>query len=741
MKRKIFVRLLAMLLALATLVISFSGCQLFSNSDPDHTDENDIPYLENYLINELTPKESNYYEEYRYTDQNATAMYMGGYPYYGGFKLRTQDLIEEKNSSYAVFDISEYSGKTLSFVMGSACHNGHQDNNYYALVSVQLDGKQVIDELVSAHDVPKRYTLDLTGKTELKFLIREGCNDIYVAEMTIWDGEPVITGHTPDTSKNKVQLVKELLPYLWMFASTDNRIYTQDNVSDNSGKYVNVSGMDGKEGFVNQSITVSGKTYDEAFTSKMSMQIIGDDVTTFHFNTEKQYQYLSFSLGTLNVANSAPGSSWVSVYADGTRVFEEQVYSDSVYKSYTVDIKNAAMIEFEFEYSEGGEHTVAIFDAFVGKIESDVSSSANTNIDNLPNVCKLISNIPPYLVSSAYEDPLFDGSSQYTTFSMAGSKYNEGVALYSEASWLLGNRGAHICFNLEGKFKYLTFKAGILEKTSCVLDDALNIYLDGELVKTVELHAMDIPQTIEVELNNCQELKIELVGRDAMIRPAYGIAEMVVYKNEIVEHELFSKPDNNFPDKMDLIENISPYMTYVSSAKSVEDSVDDPNTKVVYDGSTKQEYFMIGEEKIYSGVLLRTSVHLDLVGVGGGTDVGAIFATMMSANIVGSALAILAADVLYESAFTAFHLDGEFSKLTFTVANQTPDWYLTGMEEETILKIGSNEELFETITLSRDMEPQTYTVDIKNTEQLVFYLECVTGPSPYYAIYDIVVEK
>ncbi len=739
--KKLFTRLTSLLLAVTTLVFSLTGC---FGGGKESSESAELPYQSHYIINECKPKESNYYEEYKYTETNAKPMYMGGYPYYGGFLLRTQNLIDEENSSYATFDISRYEGKTLSFVMGSASHNGMEDNNYYALVSVRLDGVQVLEELISAHSVPKRYILDLTGKRELQFIIRRGSNDVYVAELTVWDGEPTVTGHTPDTSKNRVQLVKDLLPYLWMFASTDNAIYTQVDVRDTDERYnmavATMSSVYADDAFKYEPAMVGGKPRYEAFTSKKSMPISGEDISTFHFNTEKQYKYLTFSAGALHEANSAPGSSWVSVYADGTRVFEEEVFSDTLPKTYTVDIRNAAMIEFEIKFSQGGVHTIAVFDGFLGRTEKDVQMENVSELDKLPDVCKLISNIPPYLVSSAFEDPLFDGSSEYLTFSMAGRKYNEGVGLYSEAGWLSGNRGAHICFNLEGKFKYLTFRAGILDKTYGILDDSLHIYLDGELSQTIELKAMNIPEKHTVELKNCQELKIQLVGRDAMVRPAYGLAEMVVYKNEVVENNLFPKPENNYPDSMPLMENIRPYMTYVSSARFAEDAVQDTHTQVVFDGSTKQEYFTVGEEKVYAGVLLRTSVHMDLLGVGGGADALDIYAAMVSIGFAGGVfLSLLAAGVIYEHAFTAFDLQGEFSKVTFTVACQEPNKALA--ETQTTLKIGSNQELLETIVLSSDMQPTTYTVDLKKVEQLVFFLECGEDSSPYYAIYDIVVEK
>ncbi len=738
--KKLFTRLTSLLLTVTTLVFSLTGC---FGGGKDSAEGAKLPYQSHYLINECKPKESSHYEEYVYTAASAKPMYMGGNPYYGGFLLKPGGFVEMKNQSYAVFDVSAYAGKTLSFVMGSASYDGFEDNNYYALISVQLDGVQVVDELIKAHDLPKRYTLDLTGKRELKFLVKEGVNHVYVAELTVWNGEPTVTGHTPDTSKNKVQLIKDLLPYMWKYSRGGDTdiIYTEDKPSADLEKFgaiwTNLDDFDRREGIKQEQVLIGGKLYSEVFTSWVTEQIVGTMINSYHFNAEKQYEYLSFSLGTRNVENAREGSSWVTVYADGERVFEELVFSDALPKTYIVNIKNAAMIEFEFCFSEGGSHHVAVFDAFLGKTLADVSASAPTDTNALPAVCKLISNIYPYSVSSGEAEPVYNGSSQHKTFTMTGRRYSEGIILYSKSSWLYGNSGAHACFNLGGAFKYLTFKAGLLDKTYSVADDRLEVYLDGELVKEIDLHAMDLPHTYTIDLNYCQDLKIKLVGRGGMIRPAYGVADMVVYKDEIVENDLFVEEIPEYPDEMPLIENIKPYMYYVSS-NNVEDK-----SEILYDGSTKRHFFEINGEKKYAGVVLQTSVHLDILGVGSGEDVGGMYAALIAIPFQGYFLALLAADTRYENSFAAFDLRRQFKSVTFTVACANPDWYIAGMEHETKFMLGSNDDdrIMETITLSRDMEPTRYTVNVENTEQLIFFLECGDSTSAPYAIYDIVVNK
>ena len=182
----------------------------------------------------------------------------------------------------------------------------------------------------------------------------------------------------------------------------------------------------------------------------------------------------------------------------------------------------------------------------------------------------------------------------------------------------------------------------------------------------------------------------------------------------------------------------------VSNHKSVDSSLGNYTDQVVFDGSTKQEYFTINGEKKYAGFLLQTSVHMDLIGVFGGTNAAdALIAEMIvpfvMPGIAGGA-ALLAADVAAENSFAMFDLQGQFKKVTFTVAD-TGRVQQAGMSTTDKLLIGTDDTVVKEITVTKGMEPTTYTVEIENTEQLVFWLACDDGTSSEFAIYDIVVEK
>ncbi len=735
MKVKLFIRMVALVLTVALTVGFIPSC----DSDDDYDDyenngnnnqEERIPYHENYVFNDMTPTASLGYKAYPYTNKNSSPIIMGGNKYHGGFTIDYMNTTAY-DGGYATFDVSHLEGKTLSFLLGCTEIQSNKYDNY-SIIVIYLDDTQAVDTVVFTRKTPQRITLDLTGASTIKFEIYEGSSycHIGVAELTAWDGDPVETGPAIADDVTSLQLVKDILPFAYANSVSfrSNREITGEQVTDSYGG----DELSVLKDIDDEDVYVGGKPYNEAALSQMSASLIGDQKEFFCFNAEEQFQYLSFKVGCKDEENMKTGSSWIAVYADDKLVCEEQVFSDRLPNSYTVRINGCNTIRFEIIYEEGGQHTVAVYDAFVGKTEADVSDKGtNSGVSNLGDACRLIYNIKPYAVASNIEDPLYEGVSKYHTFSMAGRKYNEGVALKANANWVSGNSGAHICFDLEGQFKYLTFVAGILDKTETVVNDKLNIYLDGELSRTIDLHALDLPNEYTVELKNCRELKIELVGFDAMIRPTYGVANMIVYRDEVAENTLFEEPTYDYPDKMTLLENITPYLYNYGFGE-----MGDKDYYYVYTGS-KQHGFKIGEELKHEGFMLQTSVHADLVGDAGQS---AILMSAMTSSMILGGFMLLAADTVYESSFAAFDLHGQFKKVTFTVACQDIQELFDQPQTET-LKIGNNEKIFAEFEIGSRMEPQTFTVDVENTDQLMFWLQCGDGTSSRYAIYDVVVEK
>ena len=88
--------------------------------------------------------------------------------------------------------------------------------------------------------------------------------------------------------------------------------------------------------------------------------------------------------------------------------------------------------------------------------------------------------------------------------------------------------------------------------------------------------------------------------------------------------------------------------------------------------------------------------------------------------------------------------DSGYTSVTFTVAMQQDRTHKAFVDDETTLMIGADDKCVKEITLSKNMEPTTYTVELgEDCERLMFWLNC--GPedngSHTYAIYNITLNK
>lgn len=105
-------------------------------------------------------------------------------------------------------------------------------------------------------------------------------------------------------------------------------------------------------------------------------------------------------------------------------------------------------------------------------------------------------------------------------FTMSGKKYTNGFTLRTDY-----NKKAEALFNLDGRYKSLTFTVGHIDGTSNS-NRTLNIYLDGIIAYTAELKYDDVVRKITVPLNNALQMKIALEpdGPNSST-PRYGFSE------------------------------------------------------------------------------------------------------------------------------------------------------------------------------------------------------------------------
>ena len=745
--KKLF-KLTALLLCVAMLMSTLAGCGMFYDDTPEEVF--DPPYLENYYVNKHDPVVvSGGIEVYKY-DKDAEALWMGGYPYHGGFEFRGSTFGENK----AVVDLpldGQY--ENISFVIGGKCgkmteqvdeegnvtypYSASQYNcsppTLYGYAKEQkvglqfwVDDKMVEEVIFSNYQVPVRYTFNVSGAQ--KFTFKQVAAEpivIPVLELTVWEGEAHETGHiTEPAGSEPVQLIKDLKPY--QIPATSSAVYYPNITPSSEGRNY---------------IEMSGVRYENVIATYISQGLMTDDEEDIYFDLEGKYNYLTFTAGVADrTSNNSDGSAWLTVFADGKIVHEEVYSSHELPRKTTVNVEGCRQLKFAWltdegnlEYGDSTGNFFGIAEAYVATTKEALDTISGSSQDFPDRPVKMVSELGAFGISSSVEQAVFDGSSSFATFSMGGVKYNEGIILIASNS-IMETRPANVSFNLGGNYDTISFIAGHIANSDVYKNDIIEIYADGVLIKTIDVDCTMLPEKYVVDVTGCQHLEF-ISGKatnGSWYRPALGIVNLIAYPDGYVETDLFpERSPADYGKSCDLIEAFGFYDVH-SGGRTETDIGGVDVEDGYYDGSTQKNYFTIGDRKINSGVLLRTSVHLSL-------DI-----EMIQDAIFFTGLAVLAGDEVHESAFALANIkDSGYTSVTFTVAMQQ-ETTIAGVDDETVLKIGADDECVKEITLYKGMEPTTYTVELgDDCGRLLFWLNCglEDDTSHTYAIYDITLNK
>ena len=118
--------------------------------------------------------------------------------------------------------------------------------------------------------------------------------------------------------------------------------------------------------------------------------------------------------------------------------------------------------------------------------------------DNMvPNGTYLMEVCPPYETNSCSQYLQQNGQS----FQMSGMKYSNGFILEYE--------GGYALFNLNSKYSNIEFTIGHVDGTDMDEEDYdLYFYVDGKLVKDINISSEGLPKTVSVPVNYGLQLKI-----------------------------------------------------------------------------------------------------------------------------------------------------------------------------------------------------------------------------------------
>lgn len=691
--------------------------------------------------------------EYYYHPANNN-LEIGGITYNNGFSLSHSP----SNDTHGWVEFSlKGKYKTLTFICGSADYWDH-----VGILAIRGDGRKLFETKVRGISTPERISVDITGVDILRFETLYDDVEIGVAEPLLWTASetPKETGTLTKATGKPIMLVRDLLPfYLTVF---HNCIY-KGNAPANTNLF---------KKFI-EPVKVNGITYDYGISMTANMQLIGSDERRTFFNIGKKYQTLEFIAGSQDSDDGVKGVAWLTVRGDGKILLEEEIKQGELAKKFTLDVSGVHMLSFDSQQEERSSELAAVnimlYPAGHNIEETTPEGStleASDKLKALPNVCKLISNIPPYAVGGGIsrEDMVYDGKSDFITFSMGGIKYNEGLVMKSSTHIFDDNTHCKAFFDLGKQFDYISFTTGWISKCGVLKNDILRVYADDQLVYETRLIATMPNEHHVVKINKCQKLMFEEVGMSTMSPPVWGVADIVVYRGEPVENNLFEHPTPECPSEIDLIDLGAPYIHYLSGSSSGG----------FVDGTSKKNYFTrYDNSKIYKGFVLQTSTHFSLEdGVLSGSDavgastvgaaaVGAAFVPIgvsVGGTVVGSTLMgvaglmmLAAGGEAVENSCAAFNTYRQYNSVTFTVEclRTEGDMQLLGpdtwqpdiSERKEKLLIGADHIVMAELAVFEGMKPQTVTVPINGCEQLMFWLANTKGTSAAYVFHDIKISK
>ena len=721
-------------------------------------------WAQTYLTDVYKPTESQHYKAYPTTGDGI--MQIAVYKYKGGFTLGSGrgGLVSSNTPGYVVFDLPAGYDK-LSFVVGPDSPNSASDK-YNAILTVKADGNRVLDKVIWEHDAPQEYTVDLKGARQLRFDVPKGEANLAFGAVKLWkSGQTFKPSGDPLRSiplTDRVQLVGQLYPHFIRHSGWVAPITSQE-----------VKGIR-KE----TSISINRVEYKTGLQFTADQALAGNNEAWAYFWLQKKYDKVSFIIGPRDNQSTA-ATGWLTVKADGKIIYEKQVTQQDLAEQVVLDVKGVNQLSFhsidEASRILGGI-TFGVVNIFAYPKGYDLSQVPQAGVINasqgklakLPDMCKLVSNIRPYSVQgiAGFEHTIFDGESDYITFSMGGEQFSEGFILTSGKTLFDDNISAYYKFDLAGEFDYMSFTVGALTKRRTQQDDNIRIYCDGKVVLDTVIHVTWPNQRFVVPLNKCRTLTFAKPGNMQQKDSYFGIGDVTLYRGEVQDNSgLFSHPKPECPPEIDLIDLCkAPYYHYVGRYLSVLTNFD--FNDCFQNGESQRRYFQMHDgSKIYKGVMLETNIPPALENI---TPLQALFmfitgaGSNVSSNNVSAATGITGgasgmpatSGILslfsaggHQSSAAAFNPFGEYDELTFTVACKSPyvepgtELFGDGKAPAVRLDVFADQVKVGEFWVDNEMKPTTYTVPINKCHQLMFWLECGDVRSGQYVLYDMTVRK
>lgn len=744
MKKKTFIMFMFLFVAFSVLLTSCDFMSMFGGETDTKQEEKDIN-KGHYLEELYTPKKvqaaklfprktgnhltwfssgAEMREEYMYAEN----IEIGGVEFHNVYEFNSDTwLTTPQYDTEIIYELpSDHNWKSLCYAVGAGdkwLYNCLDEN---ISLKLYLDGKEVSEEYFNPLTPVRYFSYDITGVKEIKFYSSKRFDaSIYcIGDLTIWEE----ANHSIAPTYKKATQAED-------FFDNTKKVYRY-NYPDNPAILHELEKTSTVDGTVyNKGVIFSPSNWGNDFDAKDPYK--GSMVA---FNTFGRYKYLHFQIGHVD-KSEANGALHFVVMCDGKVIKHIHIADTDIISTYCIDIDYGHIVSIQaYPDRQVDENQKDVFrNGTFGLVNVYGSPSKESPITNAntkyKGSYKLLSEYrKPYNFVNAlsYDESLFLAESKMLGFQMGGEIYNEGMVMRSvfnvmTSSW--SQVPARADFNLDGNFKYLTFKVGRHDR-SAISNDILRIYCDDVLKATYELQSIAGPISYELQIDNCSKLSFELEGKQSTNRGTYGIFDIAVHTDQISEVEFYHTPNGSLAAKesypenttVTLMKDIRPYESL--SALGFEDMmINQRNTSYEYIYAEDRR-FNAGGESHELGFILKTGKTVGLV------EDGSAFGAMLFINAF-----FLLNDVKCSS-FAAFTMNEQFDNLHFDVCSL--DGEVAG-QVKTLVIIGDGETLLTQNIISGS--PIHIDVNIHGVKNLVFFLEYgedgVTDSFVPFAFYNL----
>ena len=559
-----------------------------------------------YLTDVYKPTDSYLYKAY--PTKGSDVMKIAIYKYKGGFTLQSGKggLISGTKAGFVVFDLNESYDK-ISFVVGPDNPNSASDE-YNVILTMKADGKRVLDKVIWDHDAPQECVVDIKGAKQLRFDMPKGSTNLAFGAVKLWkSGQEYKPSANPLRSvptNDRVQLVGQLYPHFIRHSGWVNPITSQE-----------VSGIEKVP-----SIKINQVEYKTGLQFTANQAFVGNNEAWAYFWLQKKYSKISFIIGPRD-NQSTMATGWLTIKGDGKILYEKRLKERDLAEMVVLDVEGINQLSFhsidELHRLMGGI-VFGVVNIFAYPTDYDMSllpkagevNGSKSKVSQLPDVCRLVSNIEPYSVQGIvnYQNSVFRGESEYITFSMGGEKFDEGFVLTSGATLLGEDISSYYKFDLAGEFDYMTFTVGALTNRRVMSDDNIRIYVDDKVVLDTVIHCTWPNQHFTIPLNKCRTVMFAKPGTGSDTQPYFGFGDITLYRGEVVANNLYEHPKPECPDSADLIDLCKrPYFHFVGRYLSRMTNFD--FNDCFHNGGSQRRYFNMKDgTKIYKGVMLETNI-------------------------------------------------------------------------------------------------------------------------------------